>query len=192
MTLFKRVIVEKRSVIVPLALGVLLNIGAYALVVHPLGVRSAGAADRAAAAVVALRAAERDETAARALVTGKARADQELSTFFDRVLPADQSAAVRLTYASLPAVAKRANVTLLGRRFEVESLLKREAQFGRLRIAVALQCDYRGFRRFIYDLESAPEFVILDDVTLAQTEADRPLTLELEISAYFRLGADGT
>ena len=37
-----------------------------------------------------------------ALVTGKSRADQELSTFYDKVLPADLSAARRLTYATLP------------------------------------------------------------------------------------------
>jgi hypothetical protein len=190
MTLWKRVVVEKRPLIVPLALGALLNIGAYALIVRPLGVRSAGAGDRAAAAVVALRAAERDEASARALVAGKARADQELATFFDQVLPADQSAAVRLTYAPLPAVAKKANVRLLERRFEVERL-KEEAQFGRLRISVALQGDYEGFRRFIYDLESAPEFVILDDVTLAQSDASKPLTLDLQLSAYFRLGTHG-
>jgi hypothetical protein len=190
MSLWKRVVVEQRSLIVPLALGALVNIGAYALVVRPLGVRSSGAADRAGAAVVALRAAERDEASARALVAGKARADQELATFFDQVLPADQSAAVRLTYAPLPAVAKKANVRLLERKFEVERL-KDEAQFGRLRILVALQGDYEGFRRFIYDLESAPEFVILDDVTLAQSDANKPLTLDLQLSAYFRLGTHG-
>src|SRR5579864_3362665 len=151
MTLSRRIVVEKRPLIVPLALGALMNIGAYALVVRPLVVRSAGAADRATAAAVALRAAERDEASARALVAGKARADRELAAFFDTVLPADQSAAVRLTYAPLPAVVKKANVKLHGRRFEVERL-KEEAQFGRLRISVALQGDYEGFRRFIYDL----------------------------------------
>jgi hypothetical protein len=191
MTLQKRIIVEKRSFIVPIALGALLNIGAYMLVVRPLGIRSAGAADRAAGAVVRLRGAERDEASARALVAGKARADQELATFFDKVLPADQSAAVRLTYSPLPAVARKANVKLVERRFEVERL-KDEAQFGRLRIQVALQGDYQGVRHFIYDLESAPEFVILDDVTLAQSEADKPLTLNLELSAYFRLDTHGS
>jgi hypothetical protein len=190
MTLSKRILVEKRSFIVPLALGALVNIGAYVLVVRPLGVRSAGAEDRATAAVLRLRAAERDEASAHALVAGKARADQELATFFDQVLPADQSAAVRLTYSPLPAVARKANVKLIERRFEVERL-KQEEQFGRLRILVALQGDYQGVRRFIYDLESAPEFVILDDVTLAQSEADKPLTLNLELSAYFRLGTHG-
>ena len=40
-----------------------------------------------------------------------------------------------------------------------------------------LQGDYESFRQFIYALESAPQFVIIDDVTLAQTDPTKPLTL---------------
>src|SRR5450432_1776892 len=98
MPLWKRILAEKRALIVPLVLGVVANIAAYGLWVYPLGVKSAGAADRAAAATQSLQAAQREEGAARELVLGKSRADQELATFFDKVLPADQSAARRLTY----------------------------------------------------------------------------------------------
>ena len=54
------------------------------------------------------------------------------------------------------------------------------------------QGDYESFRQFIFALESAPEFVIIDDVTLAQSDASKPLTLTLELSTYFRLGANAT
>src|SRR5712692_5252716 len=73
---------------------------AYALVVRPRGIKSAGAADRAAAAV---RAAELELATARSLVEGKGRADEELNAFYQNVLPVDLSAARRMTYASLPA-----------------------------------------------------------------------------------------
>jgi hypothetical protein len=33
--------------------------------------------------------------------------------------------------------------------------------------------------------------VIIDDVTLAQNDAGKPLTLTLELSTYFRLGVNG-
>jgi hypothetical protein len=46
-------------------------------------------------------------------------------------------------------------------------------------------------RRFIYELESAPEFVIIDGVTLAQGDSGKPLTLSLELSTYYLLGAHG-
>src|SRR5262249_870355 len=100
-TLWRRILAEKRAAIVPLLLGLVANVVAYALWVYPLGVKSAGAQDRAAAAARGMQAAERDYEAARALVAGKSRAEQELSTFYDKVLPADQGSALRLTYATL-------------------------------------------------------------------------------------------
>ena len=191
MTLLKRILREKRVFIIPLAFGIVLNIAAFALVVYPLGVKSAGAANRAVAAAQALRAAEREDAAARALVEGKTRAEQELSTFYDRVLPADLPAARRLTYATLPALARKTNVRFLDRRFEDERAAT-GARFGRLKIVTQFSGEYESLRRFIYELESAPEFVIIDDVTLAQPDATKPLALTLDLSTYYRLGTHGS
>lgn len=188
--LWKRIFVEKRSLIVPLALAAVANVGLYGLVVYPLGVRSASAADRAANAATALTAADQDYESARALVTGKSRAEQELVTFYGKVLPADQTAAVRLTYVPLPNLAKKANVRVIGRRWNVEPSGK-DGRLGRLHIVTALQGEYEAFRRFIYDLETAPEFVIIDDVTLTQGEGGKPLTFTLELSTYYPLVAHG-
>ncbi len=190
MPLWKRILVEKRALVIPLVLGGIVNIGAYALWVYPLGVKSAGAADRAAAAAQSLQAAERESAAARDLVLGKSRADQELSTFFDKVLPADLSSARRLTYATLPALAKKTNVKLVSRTFVVEPPAK-SGRLGLLKVHTQWQCDYESFRRFVYALESASPFVIIDDVSLAQADATKPLTLTLELSTYYRLGAHG-
>ena len=191
MALGKRILREKRALIIPVALGVIVNIAAYALWVYPLGVKSAGAANRAAMAAQSLQAAERDHAAARELVAGQSRADQELSTFFDKVLPADLPSARRLTYTSLPALAKKASVKFLDRRFEVETPLK-NARLGLLKVRTQWQCDYESFRQFIYELESAPPFVIIDDVSLSQSDQTKPLTLILQLSTYYRLGANGS
>jgi hypothetical protein len=190
MTLLKRIVVEKRAWVIPLAIGILANIGVYLFVVYPLGVKSAGAEDRAAAAAQSLQAAERDFTAARNLVAGKTRAEQELATFYDQVLPSDLPAARRLTYATLPELAEKSNVKFIDRRMEVEPL-KKDAQLGALKIATQWQGDYESLRRFIYELERAPAFVIIDDVTLALTDVNKPLTLTLQLSTYYRLGANG-
>jgi hypothetical protein len=190
MTLLKRIVVEKRAWVIPLAIGILANIGVYLVVVYPLGVKSAGAEDRAAAAAQSLQAAERDFTAARNLVAGKTRAEQELATFYDKVLPSDLPAARRLTYATLPELAEKSNVKFIDRRMEVEPLRK-DAQFGALKIATQWQGDYESLRRFIYELERAPAFVIIDDVTLALIDVNKPLTLTLQLSTYYRLGANG-
>ena len=190
MTLLKRILIEHRSIVAPLAIALLVNVGVYALVVYPLGVKSAGAADRAIAAANSRKAAERDQAAAGALVTGKSHAEEELSTFYGKVLPADLPAARRMTYARLPALARQANVKYEERRFEVDQAPK-TARLGHLRIRMVLQGEYEGLRQFIYELETTPEFIIIDDVTLSQDEANKPLTLMLELSTYYRVSANG-
>lgn len=190
MILLKRILAEKRAAIIPLAVGILANIGVYLLVVYPLGVKSAGAENRAAAAAQALQAAERDFNSARNLVLGKTRAEQELSTFYDKVIPADQASALRLTYATLPSLARRTNVKFLDRRVDVEPIKDRD-RLGVLRIHTQWQGDYESLRRFIYELEISPAFVIIDDVALAQLDPEKPLTLSLDLSTYYRLGSNG-
>jgi hypothetical protein len=64
-------------------------------------------------------------------------------------------------------------------------------RIGHLKIQMALQGEWEDVRRFIYELEASPSFVIIDDVTLAQTDLDQPLTLTLELSTYYRLGPNG-
>jgi hypothetical protein len=190
MPLWKRILVEKRALIIPLLLGVIGNAAAYGLWVYPLGVKSAGAADRAAAASQSLQVAERELAAARALVEGKSRAEQELSTFFDKVLPADLASARDLTYATLPSLAKKSSVKMVDRRFDVAKPEK-NARLGLLKVHTVWQCDYESFRQFIYALESASPFVIIDDVTLAQSDPAKPLMLTIELSTYYRLAANG-
>jgi type II secretion system (T2SS) protein M len=190
MTLFRRILREKRLLIVPLALGIVLNIAAYVFWVRPLARESAGVTGRAANARLALLAAERDNHAARALVTGTSQADQELSTFYDEVLPADLSSARRLTFTALPALARKMNVKFLERRTDVDPPAK-NARVGRLKIRTELQGDYEDLRQFIFQLESSPEFVIIDDVTLSQNDPAKPLALTIELSTYYRLDVHG-
>lgn len=191
MTLLKRIVTEQRNIALPLALVVFVNVLAYALVVYPLVQRSAGATSRAATATAARQAAERDFAAAQALVAGKTRAQDELATFYDKVLPADFKAASRPTYARLPSLAKTANIRYEASTFEIDPTTKNE-RVGRLHTKWVLQGEYENLRRFIFDLETSPEFVIIDSVTLAQAEPGKPTTLDLELSHYYRVKPNGT
>lgn len=188
--LLKRVGAEKRRVLLPLVVALVVDLAAYALVVRPRGIKSAGAADRAAAAAVALGAAEQELAAARALVDGKRKAEEELSAFYGKVLPVDLVAARRMTYSSLPALARKTNVKYEQRRTSVEEL-EEDARLGHLSIRMGLACDYESFRDFIYQLERAPEFVIIDDVTLTEGQTGEPLSLTISLSTYFRLRPHG-
>jgi hypothetical protein len=187
----KRILMEKRFLALPLFLGLLANIFVYILVVYPLGVKSAGARERADAAAVALKGAEQESTAARELVSGKARAEEELVTFYNKVVPASLAAARRITYARLPELARRSSVRYEAGTFDTERDTK-DNRLNRLHMHLVLRGDYENLRRFIFDVETSPEFVIIDDVTLVQPDAAMPLTLTLELSTYYRTQANGT
>jgi hypothetical protein len=69
--------------------------------------------------------------------------------------------------------------------------VEKDALLGHLNIRMGLSCDYESFRAFIYQLETAQEFVIIDDVTLAEANQNEPLALTVSLSTYFRLRPDG-
>jgi hypothetical protein len=189
-TLLRRIVDERRAIVLPLAIAVVLNAAAYALVVRPLANKSAGTIGRATTAANALAAAQRDAASARALVAGKSRADEELRTFYDKVVPADYSTARRMTSTLVPALTRKANVKYEQARYEIIAPDK-NSRLGHLRVRIVLQGSYEGVRRFIYALETAPQFVIIDELALAQNDANKPLTLTLGLSTYYRLDANG-
>ena len=184
--LFRRIIAENRLTVMTLSLALLANLLAYVLIVRPLEAKSTGAADRAGAAENSLRAAEGEMAQSEGLVKGKANADQELDAFYKKVLPSDMTAARRMTYASLPALAKKAGVRYEARTTSIEAV-DREGHLEKMSIRMILEGDYTSLRQFIYALEVAPEFVIIDDVTLVQANGNDPLRLTIELSTYYRL-----
>ena len=189
--LAKRVIGENRSAIVIVALALLVNVLAYVLAVRPLAVKSTGAADRAAAAATNLQAAERELAQADALVKGKARADEELDAFYKKVLPSDMTSARRMTYASLPALARMTGVRYETRTTTVDPG-DRAGRLEKMSIRMVLEGDYDNLRQFIYALEVAPEFVIIDDVTLVEGFGDQSLRLTIDLSTYYRLTSNAS
>lgn len=188
--LLARILRERRAVVIPLAVGLLLNVLVYVIVVRPLELKSTGSAGRASTAAASKAAAERELALARELVTGKARADEELNAFYQKVLPADLTAARRMTYASLPALARKTNIRYDARTTDVDES-DRDSRLGHMSIRMVLQGDYRDIRRFIYQLETASDFVIIDDLTLADGSDSEPQMLTINLSTYYRAGGSG-
>ena len=87
--LVRRVLRERRAIILPLAGVAVLNLAVYALLVYPLSLRVSATEGRRTFAARQLAAAERENAAARAMLTSKDRADAELRTFYGEVLPGD-------------------------------------------------------------------------------------------------------
>ena len=79
-----------------------------------------------------------------------------------------------MTYTRLPALARKSEFGYQSGSSEVDPSIK-SSRIGRLQSRMVLQGDYQSFRRFIYEVESSPEFLIIDSVTLTQSEADKPL-----------------
>jgi len=190
-TPFKRVMDEKRRLIWPLTVALLLNVVLFAIVVFPLSRKVATGEQQASAAETALLTAKRDYSNARQTVTGKTQADAELAKFYKDVLPPDLSGARRITYLRIPQLAQRTNL-----RLETQSSapsVVRGGDLGKLTQQAVLKGDYRDIRRFIHQLETAPEFLVLERVELTQNEndADKGITVTIQVATYFRAGGDG-
>jgi Tfp pilus assembly protein PilO len=184
MTPIKRIFDEKRRLIVPLLLAIAANIALYAVAVYPLERRVATADERAQAAAQARRAAEGNLRAAQATVTGKDRADDELRRFYKSVLPADQTGARRITYLRLARMARDSGLSAERGSTGVEPL--DDSRLWRLRTTMVLAGEYDEIRRFIHRIETATEFTVIEDVSLARSDDESSeLVLTLAVATYY-------
>jgi Tfp pilus assembly protein PilO len=189
MTLARRILAEKQRYIYPIAGALILNVVLLGFVVLPLSRKVRGGEQAAQEAAAALAVARKDFAAARATVTGKDSADAELKKFYNAVLPADLSEARRLAF-KVSELARDANLTQ-GRGIATPSR-ERDSALGKLTIEQTLIGQYRDIRQFIYELETAPEFLILENVALAAQggEGSTALRLDVRVATYYR-ASDG-
>jgi len=185
MTLLRRILVEKRSFIYPLIGAIVVNAALFLAVVYPLSLRVANGERSAQEAASARAAAQAEYEEARATVLGKDSAQVELKKFYGSVLPPDQSAARRLLFGKIETLSNAANVTVIDRTSDPSQ--ERGSDLGKLTETVVLFGDYRNIRKFIHDLETSSEFVVLENVALTQgQERDQRLNVVLRLATYFR------
>ena len=188
--LARRIFSEKRRLMFPVLGGLALNILLYVLVVYPMSVRTGSAEARAADADAALHAARRDEQSARAVAEGRDRTDVALKSFYKDVLPGSMAEAQESAYLRLAQLANENNVRRS--RTSVDKATDRASSLVRLRITTSLQGEYEDLRRFIYDVESGTDFLVIDSIALRQGgDPGSPLTLDLSLSTYYRARQDG-
>jgi Tfp pilus assembly protein PilO len=185
-----RILSERRAIVLPLVALALVNVGLYVLAVYPLSMRVRTLEARAGAARNQLALAEREFRTARSVVTGRQRADAELETFYDRVLPSDLAGARRMTYARLAQLARESNLKYEHRTYEPDATYKGDLQ--KLEIVMDLSGDYDDVRTFVHRLETSPEFVVVERMTLAEKEEGDPgLTLTLNLATFYRAAPHG-
>ena len=183
----ERVMAEKRPLVVSLTVAIVANVLLYAVVVFPLGRQVANAGNEARLAHEELNHARQDYLSAKATVSGKQQADAALQKFYGEVLPTDQGGARRLTYTRLAQLAREANVRLEHGNNVVKPM--KDSRLSKFTTTYTLTGDYRDVRRFIYSLETAPEFIVLENIGLSAAgdqPQSRSLAMTLDIATYFR------
>ena len=184
MTVFKRVLVEKGFALTVVATGTALALGLYVFVVYPWSARVEAARQREQTATQELVAAGRALEAARALTDGKNRANVQLRQFYSEMLPSSLAGARGITYPRLAELAGSHDLVLEQRSSAPEG--DDESRLATLRTRMLLGGDWPDIRRFIYALEAAAEFIVIEDMTLSQSEEEDALQmLTLTVTTYY-------
>jgi len=181
--LARRVFDENRKPITWLAAGLVINVLVYAFGVYPLSQRVANVSERNDTAARALAAARQENQQASGALTGKDQAVTKLDKFYTEVLPRDLASARALTHVRLAQLARMHNLRY--ERAQSEPVLTKDSKLTQLKVQMNLGGSYGGVRGFLHSLETAPQFVVIDNVVLGESDGDS-LQLTLTLSTYYR------
>jgi Tfp pilus assembly protein PilO len=184
MRLVRRVVQEHRRAVVMIAAGFFLNVILYFAAVRPLNQSVATIEQRTLAAEQARTAAQTEFGRANGTLTGKDRAAKELETFYSKVLAQDLSGARRLTYGRVQRLAQEYRLAYQGSRYE--PVEERGSTLTKLKVNVELTGTYNNMRSFIHAIESAPQFVVIENISLAEASTEGSLRLAMDLSTYYR------
>ncbi len=171
------------SVITVLGVVALLGLG---IVVGPMRARVQSLSQRATVASLGASTAARDLADARQTATGSIQAVTDLQRFYTQVLPVDQPAARQVTFVRLAQMARQANLSYEHRTFAQDPPDK-EGVLTRATLTMSVFGTYRNLRQFLYALETGPDFVVIREVGVVQTDDPaEPLEAALTLSTYFK------
>jgi Tfp pilus assembly protein PilO len=180
-----RILREHRAVLVPLGIVLAANLVALIAVVLPLSQRAAGTEQRAIAAERRLTTAETEFSRAEGLRAAKARAFEDLDTFYRNVLPVNVGAARRMLQLRLRQQAEKHGITYFGGGSTEEEL--RQSSLLRLTMSMRLAGSYDDIRGFIHDIETSPDFIVIDQVRLSEAQrGGTGLELAMDVSTFYR------
>lgn len=186
----RRIVSEKRMLAGLVAVGVIANAGLYGLAIYPWNRKVEVADRRATTAEANLEVARRRFESVRLAADDRNRAEMELRAFHEETLPRDLAGARSLTLSRLAALADDHDLSM-ERRASVPDR-EDDSLLARLQVTMLLRGAYRDIRGFIHAIETAPEFLIIDEVALRQgDEAEAGEVLGLGLSTYYWQGDDG-
>lgn len=181
-----RVVREHRAALVPLGVVLVINIIVLLAVVLPASRRVAANEQRAIAAERQRVVAQAELKRAEALRDGKAQATTDLETFYQQVLPTSVTSARRMLLLRAQQQAREYDVLFQSGGTSEQELEK--STLRRLTAQMRLAGEYEDIRSFIYALETSPDFLVIDNLALAEgIDEDAPLTVSLSVSTYYRM-----
>ena len=184
-----RVLADHRRWLVPVGIVLVINLAVLVMVVMPMRRSAESGTSQAAESAAALNAALADLRGAEAMRDGQSQAAKDLERFYGEVLPPNFSTARRLTQLKLPQMARAHDVAFARGSTSQEEL--RDSPLERLNISCSLTGEWDDIRELIHEIETGPDFLVIDNVALSEGEsATAPLTLELELSTYFRVNGN--
>ena len=190
MHLLQRILNEKRWAITVVTVSIVIDLALYALAVLPWSVAVTNARQRVVIANSSLTAAVQARAAAQATVDGKLEADQELQNFYKEILPTDLSEARGITFARLEQAASRNNLVMERRSSSTDH--EAGSRLARLQMTMFLKGDYRDMRGFLSDLEASDDFIVIEEISLAQDNAsENTEALTLGLATYFWIEETG-
>ena len=190
MHLLQRILTEKRWAITVVTVSIVIDLALYALAVLPWSVAVTNARQRVVIANSSLTAAVQARAAAQATVDGKLEADQELQNFYKEILPTDLSEARGITFARLEQAASRNNLVMERRSSSTDH--EAGSRLARLQMTMFLKGDYRDMRGFLSDLEASDDFIVIEEISLAQDNAsENTEALTLGLATYFWIEETG-
>ena len=184
-----RVIADHRRWLVPAGIVLVINLVVLIAVVLPMRRSAESGTSQANESAAALNAALADLRNAEATRDGQSQASKDLERFYGEVLPANFSTARRMTQLKLAQMA-RAHEVAFGRGTTSQEQLS-DSPLERLNVSCSLAGDWDDIRQLIHEIETGPDFLVIDNVALSEGEnATAPLSLELELSTYFRVNGN--
>lgn len=189
MTLWRRVYRERRGIVLPLLLLAAVAVGTLVLGVFPLSRHVAGLENDAVDANLALKLANADQEKAKHERTSKERAEIDLQRFYSEILPGDFVAATDLTNKYLVQWARESGILFSSGQFRPAKVDDRkQTRLTKMTGKVTLKGSYSGIRKFLYRVETAEEFIVIEEVNLNQpgsSDTGTSLELDLVVSSYF-------
>jgi hypothetical protein len=190
MSLWRRILVERRSVVLPLALLIAVNLVVLIAVVLPLRQSVAGADTARRTSTTDFNMARRDLMDAQRTAESRKQATEGLQKFNEQVLSSNYQTARNavLFWSKDTAMALGLVPVSIDTSAPIEV---RDSRLMQVSSQFTLRGSYAAIRKFLFTVEAAEQFLVVDRIKVAQpgVQQGNSQSLEFEVTiTSFYLG----